>query len=69
MTIADISTDAYSRAILRDRILRNAIARAAWEATRQMRCNQCNLGNHAGDFPGCTDDGSTCLCECHDPKG
>ena len=68
MVVSDLNVSVGARAILRDRVRQNAIARAVFDANREMRSNACNLGNHARDFPGCADDGSTCLCECHDPK-
>ncbi len=53
------------------REIRAAIDREIAEAGRSMRCGG---GDHRRNdegvrgFSGCANDGTTCLCECHDPE-
>ena len=44
------------------------LADAAAAAFRSVRSMGCSDQRHAGQFDGCTDDPSDCLCECHDPQ-
>lgn len=63
------------RTALRVRILAAQIREAtdiAHEILRQSPCwpnrNALGANRHAGQPDGCTDDGSGCLCPCHDPE-
>jgi hypothetical protein len=59
--------DRRSRAAARKKIRAVKIARAEADARRLARSIKCGgYGLHAGEPDGCTNDGSTCLCECHD---
>lgn len=61
---------AVERAYARDRIRRGILANAEREALRVGRSIKCGEWlHHAGDqrYDGCQNDGSTCICECHDP--
>lgn len=43
------------------------IRQAAYEAARVSRSGKCGVdGWHAGMDGGCANDGTTCLCACHD---
>ncbi|MDX3232928.1 hypothetical protein [Streptomyces sp. ME19-01-6] len=53
-----------ARYSLRDRALADAKERAIRETVRAYSSPVCGDGRHAPD--GCQDDGSTCLCACHD---
>lgn len=49
-----------------------AMARAELQARtmgRSLKCAADNDWNHAGTPGGCTNDGTGCICECHDPEG
>jgi hypothetical protein len=39
----------------------------AKERERSIKCSP-RFGRHATDPDGCRNNGSTCLCECHDPE-
>jgi len=63
------------RTALRVRILAAQIREAtniAHEILRQSQCwpdrNALGANRHAGQSDGCPDDGSSCLCPCHDPE-
>lgn len=45
--------------------------RVAGQCDRSMKCAPVGAwpARHATDPDGCRNDGSTCLCECHDPEG
>jgi hypothetical protein len=66
--MSDYPSNKISRQKRRAAILRAELAAAHARAVatgRSIKCGQ--LGNHAPD--GCQNDGSNCLCECHDPVG
>lgn len=65
------------RAERRQMYLDQELATARWTAHQRERSLKCagGAGNsfypvrHAGDpNDGCRNDGSTCICECHDPE-
>ncbi len=67
--------DAASRQAIRDRYVVEATERVRNEALlfgRSIKCQQIRdltdpkAGYHANEPGGCRNDGSTCICECHD---
>jgi len=58
----------------RDRIRVYMLAQAELQIAKAARSPRCsgdaNWGQteHSNDFGGCRNDGSTCLCECHDAR-
>lgn len=59
------------RQMVRDRELLYAMRRAFEVAANHGLSMKCREGRHApwiGTPTGCANDGSTCLCECHDPR-
>jgi hypothetical protein len=58
---------AAERKARRTAIVTNAIAKAAARAADAYHSLKCQLGNHSSNEGGCANDGSTCLCQCHDP--
>ncbi len=56
------ATEAEIRAALRER----HVARARTEGATRGHSINCRLGRHADEEFGCANDGSSCLCECHD---
>lgn len=65
--------DADARMAERERIEAEAIGRARREAARLARSPKCAGWlaplAHADDPDGCANDGTTCLCSCHDYGG
>lgn len=64
------------RAVVRRRIRRDVFAEAErrfLQRSRSMKCagtwSYAVGARHAGDVEGCRNDGSTCICECHDLVG
>lgn len=71
--VADTTT-AEGRRAQRAAILDDCLAQARELAARRGRSMKCgaDLGlyegwKHAGEPDGCQNDGSSCICECHDP--
>jgi hypothetical protein len=57
------------RAAERERIREAALAAARRDALRFARSIRCGERGHHADLPGgCANDGTGCLCECHDPR-
>ena len=61
---------ARERAAERNKI--RAIQREIYEKKarrlgRSIKCGE--YGQHADQDGGCANDGSNCICECHDPRG
>lgn len=54
--------DLAARRALRDEYR----AIALWEANRRGRSLKCADGSHAATPDGCANDGTGCLCGCHD---
>jgi hypothetical protein len=59
----------------RDQIRQTVLDRAEIQARVVGRSMKCGAGlgmyegwKHADEPDGCANDGSTCICECHDPK-
>ena len=65
-------TDPEVRYEFRERILGDARQAAIWRATQDVRRTHsstlCASEEHAPAPDGCQDDGTRCLCGCHDPK-
>jgi hypothetical protein len=65
-------TDPEARYIFRERILGDARQEAIWQATQDVRRAHssalCAADEHAPAPDGCHDDGTRCLCGCHDMK-
>jgi hypothetical protein len=70
--------NAIERQDERDRIFGQVMQRAIREARQLGRSAKCGAGvwvkdgerydvAHAGEPGGCRNDGSSCICECHDP--
>lgn len=65
------------RAARRQMYMDKELARAQADGESRGRSIKCGGGGglndwpkrHAGEPDGCTNNGSTCLCACHDPKG
>jgi hypothetical protein len=58
-----------ARQRIRDRKISERTARARTEALALVTSIKCGIDlwpRHAGTPEGCANDGSTCLCECHD---
>lgn len=53
-----------AREVIREAIM-SAAQQQAEVAGRSLRCRQ---AQHAGDQDGCRNDGTNCICFCHDPK-
>jgi hypothetical protein len=68
--------DKAARQVHRDRLRASALARAEDEIRRLGRSIRCSEGDHRRTtnvngkpmVVGCANDGTTCVCECHDPK-
>ena len=56
------------RAARREQYVGHAVRLGVEQAERLGRSIKCGeLGRHSTDEDGCANDGSGCLCECHDP--
>jgi hypothetical protein len=62
--MADYPDAAAERAAARKRVRDGVMAKAEAEVRRLGRSIKCGLEDHAPD--GCQNDGSNCLCQCHD---
>jgi hypothetical protein len=61
-------TPLAARHALREQLLAEARERAMRDAVRAHSSIKCGeYGQHATAPGGCRNDGSTCLCACHDP--
>lgn len=58
-------TAPHERAALRERNTNYYVARAMLTAQRAMKSAKCGTYHEHAPY-GCQDDGSGCLCECHD---
>lgn len=72
MRIPFLSTEAAlkqaegRRGLARDLIRAGIVAEAEKEARLAGRSLKCKRENHADESYGCSNDGSTCICACHD---
>lgn len=73
MTLYPLTT--RERIVLRLRYLQDTVARANVEGRQVGLSIKCKYGHppdgrlaHSTDPGGCTNDGTSCLCRCHDPE-
>lgn len=68
---AELPLDLVDRIVLRRKLLRDELLRARERgqvARLSLNCERkTRAGEHPAFRPGCANDGSGCLCECHDP--
>lgn len=74
--MSDYPTDRVGRVRRRAEIRVRTLAAAEQSARTMGRSIKCSGGafeqwpkRHEGDPDGCANDGSNCICECHDPNG
>lgn len=60
-------TTAAGRRAARQRLADHVVDTARREASTAGRSAKCRSANHRGATTGCENDGSSCLCFCHDP--
>ena len=61
---------AVNRGPIRAERLRVGRERGEWRARELFSSPKCvEQGRHADQLGGCMNDGSSCLCECHDQAG
>lgn len=65
----DYPASIAERRRIRERLTNDGAARGRVHALWLVTSSKCSTppGHHADEPYGCANDGSTCLCECHDP--
>jgi hypothetical protein len=67
MPMPEYPASSHARRNLRNLRIKAALDHAPAQALALVMSIKCSRGQHAVEPYGCANDGTTCLCECHDP--